>query len=578
MTSHSKKVSITTLLYQHSPKLLILAVAIGAVAGALYSLIIPFVLKGLEKQINAPLAAQAPGHQSGVALFFGVCLLILLAKALSVILVNNIAKSATAELRVSIAKKINSMMIDNVESVGFPSLLNILTDDVNRVAAAAVAIPMLLVSTVTVIGMLAYLATLKLAVFALVLLAIMLGVAIFQIPVSIASRLYQSARGLRDVVQEGIRGLVMGVYELKLNKDKSVTYLNEELIVPQERSVRMEKIGDALIHLGGTASDMLAFFIIGVVVFLLPQYISFPASEKYGVVMALLYIAGPVSTILGMMQQLTMGRVSIARIHSLDAYKEDMPAGDCIAPTKRWREFRLRGASYQYASQDPDRAFKLSPIDLSFQPGQINFIVGGNGSGKSTLSKLLSLHYLPVSGGVYLDDELIDAGNIAQARSRISVIFSNYYLFGKLYRQYNSVDEAKIHSWLDSLGLKGKTEFIDGRFTTTKLSDGQRRRLALLVALLEDKDIYIFDEWAADQDPGFKRVFYQEILQDMKDNNKLVIVITHDDRYFDCADRVVFMEDGRVVGVKVNDLAAASSNAASGKAPSIRDEALSISA
>jgi putative pyoverdin transport system ATP-binding/permease protein len=577
MTSSTKKVSITTLLYQHSPKLLIFAVVIGAVAGALYSLIIPFVLKGLEGQVNAQVSGVASAHQGGMLLFFGVCLLIMLAKVLSVILVNNIAKSATAELRVSIAKKINSMMIDNVESIGFPRLLNILTDDVNRVAAASVAIPMILVSTVTVIGMLAYLASLKLAVFVLVLVAIMVGVAIFQIPVSIASRLYTSARGLRDVVQEGVRGLVMGVYELKLSKDKSVTYMNEELIAPQQQSVRMEKIGDALIHLGGTASDMLAFFIIGIVVFLVPDYISFPASEKYGVVMALLYIAGPVSMILGMMQQLTMGRVSIARIHSLDAYPEDVPAGDCTAPTKPWREFRLQSASYQYASQDPDRAFALSPIDLSFQPGQINFIVGGNGSGKSTLSKLISLHYLPASGGVYLDDELIDAGNIARARSRISVIFSNYYLFGKLYRQYTSVDEAKINSWLEALGLKGKTEFVDGKFTTTKLSDGQRRRLALLVALLEDKDIYIFDEWAADQDPGFKRVFYQDVLQDMKSKNKLVIVITHDDRYFECADRVVFMEDGKVIGVKENDHQEASSSSTSRKATSFSPGGLSIS-
>jgi putative ATP-binding cassette transporter len=525
----------------------VLAVVIGAVAGALYSLIIPFVLSGLEAQLKA--SGSGPVQDSGrtVLMFFGVCLLILLARTLSVIMVNNIAKSATAELRVKIAKKINSMMIDNVESVGFPGLLNILTDDVSRVAQAAVAIPMLLVSAVTVFGMLAYLATLKLAVFALVVVAIAVGVAVYQIPVMMAMRMYQSARALRDVVQEGIRGLVMGVYELKLSKEKSEAYLNDELVVPQRESVRLEKIGDALIHLGATVSDTLSFFIIGFVVFLLPRYIGFPASEKYGVVMALLYIAGPVGTILGMMQQLTMGRVAIARIHSLDAYQEDAPSGATIAARQPLTELRLDRVSYQYPAQDRGRAFALSPISLSFEPGQIHFIVGGNGSGKSTLSKLLSLHYRPASGGVYLDDQLIESGNISAARARIAVIYSNYYLFGKLYREYTSADEARIDAYLESLGLKGKTEFIDGRFTTTKLSDGQRRRLALLVALLEDKDIYIFDEWAADQDPEFKRIFYQEILQDMKKDHKLVIVITHDDRYFDCADHVVFMEDGRVV-------------------------------
>ncbi|MEJ7807878.1 MAG: ATP-binding cassette domain-containing protein, partial [Telluria sp.] len=394
--------------------------------------------------------------------------------------------------------------------------------------------------------------------FGMVILALAVGVAIFQVPMARAARLYQSARGLRDVVQEGIRGLVMGVYELKLNQEKSQAFLNEELVVPQGQAVRREKIGDALIHMGAAASDTLAFFVIGLVVFVLPQYLTFPASDRYGVVMALLYIAGPVSMILAMMQHLTIGRVAIARIHSLYDYQDDMPAGTQIASPRPWRQLRLDCVSYQYPSQELERPFSLAPISLAFQPGQINFIVGGNGSGKSTLSKLVSLHYLPASGAVYLDEERIDSGNIAWARSRIAVIFSNYYLFGKLYHQYTSADEARITGYLAALGLQGKTEFVDGKFTTTKLSDGQRRRLALLVALLEDKDIYIFDEWAADQDPEFKRIFYQEILQDMKNDNKLVIVITHDDRYFDCADRVVFMEDGRVVDVKENDAAESS--------------------
>jgi putative ATP-binding cassette transporter len=549
MNSQRKQTTITTLLYRQSPRLLVFAVAAGALAGALYSLIIPFVLGGMNMPAAQALALPAPGA-AGIGLFFGVCLLILAAKAMAVIVVSNIAKSATAQLRVTIAGKINAMLIDNVEAVGLARLLTILTDDVNRVAAAAVAIPMILVSAVTVLGMLAYLATLDLAVFALVVAAIVAGIALFQVPMTLAGRLYQSARGLRDVVQEGVRGLVMGVYELKLDAQKSAAYLDAELVDPQRRSVRLEKLGDALIHLGGTASDMLSFFVIGIVVFVLPHYLSVAASAKYGIVMALLYIAGPVAAILAMMQQLAMGRVAIGRIHSLDGYAEEQaaPAPRAAAPAPL-RQLRVEAVSYRY----PDAAeggFALAPISLAFRPGQVNFIVGGNGSGKSTFSKLLSLHYLPASGGVYFDDERIDAANITRARARVGVIFSNYYLFSKLYRPHTAADAARIDSWLGALGLKGKTEFVDGRFTTTRLSDGQRRRLALLVALLEDKDIYIFDEWAADQDPAFKRIFYEEILQDMKKDNKLVIVITHDDRYFDQADRLVFMEDGKVIEVR----------------------------
>lgn len=567
MVNKQDKISITTLLFRHSPKALTFAVMIGAIAGALYSLIIPFVLGALNRQIapssqpDASDVLQRFFTQHDVGLFFLFCAFILLTKATSVILVNNIAKSAASELRINIAKKINHMMIDNVESVGFPRLLNILIDDVNNVAAAALAIPILLVSMVTVVGMLGYLAILNFYIFLLVLAAICLGVFMFQVPISLAEGLYDKARTLRDTIQEGIRGLVMGVYELKLSRSKSIAYIEDELIVPQKQSMRLEKIGDAIIHLAANSSDLLSFFIIGLVVFVLPRYINFPASESYGVVMVLLYIAGPVGGILAMLQKLKVGQVALAHIHALTDFEDEVFDGTAAATLGPWTEFRVQGVTYKYPVQGPDQenSFSLDPVSLSFRPGQINFIVGGNGSGKSTLSKLLSLHYLPAAGGVFFDGVRIDAANIVQARSRISVIFSNYHLFRKLYREHTNVDEARINSYLESLGLKGKTEFINGHFTTTKLSDGQRRRLALLVALLEDKDIYIFDEWAADQDPGFKSIFYRDILKDMKNDNKLVIVITHDDRYFDCADRVIFMEDGKMIGIKevnpANDMA-----------------------
>ena len=549
MPVSTNKISIVNLLYKCSPRLLICAVIVGAIAGGLYSLIIPFVLHGLNQKGSIASFLPDPIELHRAVFFFGMCFLILAAKATSVILVNNIAKSAVAELRIKLAKKINTVMITNVEQFGFPRLLNILADDINNLAAAAIAIPMLLVSTVTVIGMLAYLAMLDLYIFLIVLSAIFLGICIFQIPGAMASRLYVKARALRDVIQEGLRGLVMGAYELKLNRIKSVTYIDEELAKPQRQSVKLEKFGDAMLHTAGTASELLAFFIIGIIVFILPLYMNFPLSQSYGVVMALLYIAGPVGSILGMMRNLKVGQVALQRINELNNLNEDSFLSETTEPLKPWSTFSLRAVTYTYPIDQgsQDGGFSLEPVSLRFFPGQINFIVGGNGSGKSTLSKLLSLHYNPTQGQIYFDDEAVEPANIHEARSRISVIFSNYYLFRKLYRQFTDADLAKIEKYLGSLGLKGKTEFIDGCFTSTRLSDGQRRRLALLVALLENKDIYIFDEWAADQDPEFKSIFYKKILQDMKNENKLVIVITHDDRYFDCADRVIFMEDGRVI-------------------------------
>lgn len=553
---NKSKVSIVSLLFNFSPKLLVLAVAIGALAGFLYSLIIPFAIKGIQGMNGKENATSEEsmldssfisGNEG--SLFFSVVVVILFAKTLSVILVNNIAKSATADLKVNIVKKINNMKLDDVEKIGFPRLLNVLTGDVVSVAQAAIAIPMIVVSSVTVMGMLGYLAFLNIIVFTVVLAAIFVGVFIFQAPVKMVQGFYEKARECSDIIQEGTRGLVFGAFELKLNKQKSKGYIEEEIIKPIDKWVKLHKVADAILHLASTASDLLSFFIIGGIVFILPYYVELPMSDSFGIVMVLLYISGPIAAILGMLQHLQQGKTALKRMHLLEEYEEE-DHGETSTLTSLWTTYTVQDISYTYGNNKTDASFHLKPISLSFQRGQINFIVGGNGSGKSTLSKLLSLHYRSNLGIILFDDCVLDNDNIALARERISVIYSDYYLFRKLYRKHSAADEIKVKTYLNSLGLTGKTEFIDGYFTTTNLSDGQRRRLALLVALIEDKDIYIFDEWAADQDPEFKKIFYQEILPKMKSDNKLVIVITHDDRYFDCADRVIFMEDGGVVAVK----------------------------
>ena len=566
MRSNSERpISIFTLLYRHSPKLLTLASVLGAVAGALYSLIIPFVLSTLQGQTSPTLGSDHKfvAINVGPEIYFLVCTLILICKVFSIILVNNIAKSATGELRIKIANQVSNMSTNSMEAQGFSRLLNILIDDVNMVANAAITVPMLMVSAVTVVGMMTYLATLNMTVFIISVIAIIFGILMFQIPLSIAGKNYNQARSIRDAIQEGIRGLIHGVYELKLNRKKSERYLDEEISQTQRESIRLEKIGDAMIHLAGNASELLSFFVIGLVVFILPKYVSVPSSQTVGVVMAMLYITAPIAAILSMLRQLQLGSVAITRIQNLRGELEEIKIDTVVPEITNWNRFGVRAVSYQYSALQADtvnpesptaspseKTFALAPVSLEFHRAQINFIVGGNGSGKSTLSKLLSLHYKPQTGMVFFDELVIDASNLDAARSRISVIFSNYYLFRKLYRSITPEDEQLIGLWLNKLALTGKTELVDKQFTTIKLSDGQRRRLALLVALLEDRDIYIFDEWAADQDPAFKQLFYCDILQDLKRRNKLVIVITHDDRYFDCADRLIMMESGRITEVR----------------------------
>ncbi|NQZ20713.1 MAG: cyclic peptide export ABC transporter [Colwellia sp.] len=540
----NSNLTLRGLLFSGSPRKLSIAIVLSMLSGVLYALLIPTILAGLNNSHEFILGEQYSNDISTI--FFGLILLVLITKATSVILVNNLAKTAVAKLRIDLSKKINSMEVSQIEKVGLPRLLNVLTEDMTQVTGASLAIPMVLVSSVTAIGMLVYLAILDLKIFVFTVLAIVVGLFIFQFPVSRTKKYYKKARDLRDVMQEGFRGLIFGSYELKLNKEKSKRFLSKEIAAPTQASVHQEKKGDFILHIAGNSSEILCFFAIGMVVFLLPRGDDFEPQSLYGVVMALLYITGPIASILGLMQDLKIGEISLEKINEI--YAMNVAEHQSVTQiNKDWQKLVLSDIKYSYSTEE--HSFSIEKTNLSLDRGQTYFIVGGNGSGKSTLSKVISLHYLADEGQMYFDKQAITPDNLASARDLLFVIYSDYYLFNTIYKDLDLTDLALIDKYLKLFKLENKTQLIGNEFTTVKLSDGQRRRLALIVALVEDKDIYILDEWAADQDPEFKDLYYNFVLPDLKRKGKTIIAITHDDRYFSHCDEVIKMENGCVVDI-----------------------------
>jgi putative ATP-binding cassette transporter len=191
--------------------------------------------------------------------------------------------------------------------------------------------------------------------------------------------------------------------------------------------------------------------------------------------------------------------------------------------------------------------FGIGPIDLVFRSGEVVFIVGGNGSGKTTLVKLIAGLYVPDAGQLRLGDTLITPENLDWYRQHFSVVFSDFHLFDVLLGVFRADVDDTSNRYLARLELDHKLHVSNRTFSTTALSQGQRKRLALLTALIEERPICVFDEWAADQDPRYKEVFYSSLLPDLRARGKTVIVITHDDRYFAAGDRVVKLDDGRIV-------------------------------
>jgi putative ATP-binding cassette transporter len=206
---------------------------------------------------------------------------------------------------------------------------------------------------------------------------------------------------------------------------------------------------------------------------------------------------------------------------------------------------KLKDMEFEYINGENERLFAIEPVNMKINRGELIFIIGGNGSGKSTFIKTLLNLYYPTGGEIVVDDNSIDEYNRSSYRDLFSIILNDFYLSKEIYG-IDKIDYRLIKKLLKEMGLNNKTKFVNGAFTNIALSTGQKKRLALIVSILEDKQIYVFDEWAADQDPEFRKYFYETILKRLQEQGKTVIAVTHDDKYFNLADKIYKMQDGRM--------------------------------
>ncbi|MBM4254550.1 MAG: cyclic peptide export ABC transporter [Deltaproteobacteria bacterium] len=301
-------------------------------------------------------------------------------------------------------------------------------------------------------------------------------------------------------------------------------------------------------------SQTIFYLVVGGIVFLVPQLSATYSSVVMKATATILFIIGPLTNLIGTLPLFGQAGVAIERIYELERQLDsyvDARAGQngespAVSLVKAFECIDFSGVTFQYTDRQGFPLFTVGPLDLHIQSGETVFIVGGNGSGKSTFLKLLTTLYYPPAGQIQLDGAPLTTDTYARYRNLFSIIFSDFHLFDRLYG-LPDVDPTRVEHLLQFLEIQDKTSFVDGRFVNQELSSGQRKRLALLVTLLEDRPIQVFDEWAADQDPIFRRYFYEHILLDMKRQGKTIIVATHDDRYFHVADRVLKMESGKFV-------------------------------
>lgn len=542
---------LTDLFWKLAPNLFFFSVVLGVVTGLCYAMIVPFIMHVLGNNIIDFGLLRAEGMSffnsptSDIALvFLGVCFTIVVLNSISGLLSAYIAMKATIEHRLMLYRRIQKLAFADLERIGQARLINLLNVDVPAITGAALTFPQIWLNTVTVGGILGYLMYLNFDVFVIVVACVGIAALSYIIPVEIGGSFFAESRNIYDKVQEAVKGLVYGFKELKLNKDKSDRYYVEELEAAELESMNASLKGTAVFEIAENYGEILIYLIIGVCVFHLPYVYTISQGELIGIVVALLYLAGPIGDIFESIEAINHGNIALNKLKEFYGELTDENLEDKRQVPRDWTHFKASGVAYSYEQSKKKDGFALKPVDVEFKRGEISYIIGGNGSGKSTFSKCVSLHYHPTEGHMAFDDIAVDNECMIDARDRISAIYSDFYLFNKLFQDVSPEKKQVIDDYLTFLELKDKVTLENGEFSTVNLSDGQKKRLALLVLVLEDRDICIFDEWASDQDPRFKEVFYTKILPDLREQNKAVICISHDDRYFKYADKLVVMESG----------------------------------
>lgn len=534
-----------------APNRVLISVASGVLGGIAYALLVPLILLSVapvDPLLSEFIDNAMPivwgweiQHPRFAIAFLVLCFLAMLARAASQIVFGNVTAEAAARLRLYLSERIRRVPIQDLEAIGSTRVHSAMTLDVSRLVETASNLPVVLINVSTIVCALGFIAFLHLKVFLLVLGVMVFGVISYRVPLVVGQRLFARARESRDGIQDSIEGQLSGAKELKLNAEKYQDFMDSGMRKEEADVVRFVNRGNIVFYLSLQYGNLVGFLAIGAVTYAATPLYGLTTELLISVVMAMLYIIGPIAAIVNAVPIMAQGAVALNKLNELldrmpvEALEEHGTALEC-------RTLRLEDVSYSYPRRD---SFEVGPVSLSLRRGQVTFIVGGNGSGKSTLAKLISGHYRPNAGRVLFDDTVIDDSNLFRARQSVSAIFLDFHLFTHLFG-HGAPDMELAERYLKRLGLAHKVSLQGNRFSTTDLSDGQRKRLALLVAFMEKRNLCVFDEWAADQDPEFKRVFYTELLPELRRQERIVVVISHDDKYFDQADQLIHMESGRL--------------------------------
>ncbi|MEM9947446.1 MAG: cyclic peptide export ABC transporter [Cyanobacteria bacterium P01_D01_bin.36] len=524
------------------------AIAAGLISGGCSAGLIALINEAITHAITPAVTQGSP--RSSVAPFIGLVLLSLLASSLSQFLLIDLAQDAVYKLRLQLSQRILSAPLPQLEQLGPSQLLAVLTKDVQSISNVVFVIPRLCINAAIIGGCLIYLGWLSAWALLAVIVFLVVAIAIVQLFINAAYRYLSLARKELDRLFKLFGGITNGTKELKLNTLRRTLFINEDLKTSATTSRNYTKTAFKIGALATSSGQLLFFVLIGLLLFAAKDLIPNFQSVLPAYILTITYIIGPIEIVIDALPNLATANVAMQKVENMGlSLIESAEIPTVVAPSiaTNWQTLRLKEVTYRYQKEEGDaQGFSVGPINLEIQRGELLFIVGGNGSGKSTLAKLITGLYAPSSGQITLDTEPITDKNREWYRQRFSTVFYDFHLFKRLVGENQKTLETQAQTYLKKLNLEEKVSIANGEISTMSLSQGQRKRLALLAAYLEDRPIYLFDEWAADQDPVFREIFYTQLLLELKQRGKTVIVISHDSQYFYVGDRIISLDYGQI--------------------------------
>jgi putative pyoverdin transport system ATP-binding/permease protein len=493
-------------------------------------------------------AREVEYHGYSRLMAFGFLLLLVIYRCAQNYFIREAAQAielALHDRRLETSKNALDLSLEDIQSVGLRNVMDGIGGHYSSLSQTLVPIIGGVEGVILLVFMFGYLVTLSPLAALLTTVVVVLTVAGFLSSRSLLDDDMQKASQAEEKFRQITEGLVSGAKELSLNPVKRSAFY-EDL---QKRSGQLaEGRSNASAHFarmvatGSSASYLMA----GSVVFILPLISQDTSADKSRIMIAVIFLLGPISAVVQTFQQVTTAQFALSEIDAfqsrvaiLAARRQQDLSTDSAEP---FTSLQLRDLGYRHGSEN---GFAIADINFTLLRNEIVFMTGGNGSGKTTLLRVLTGLYPRQNGDILLNGVTTPPYQQQGYRNLFSTVFADFHVFPEPY----GLDEeglGRFAHWLTFLGIRDKLADDLRTIDPAALSTGQKKRLGLALALAEDRPILILDEWAADQDPETRRKFYREILPSLRDAGKTILAATHDEQYFDCCDRRVHMASGRL--------------------------------